>query len=67
MFLLFSSVAEPVGAEVFRLEPDPEPIFLGRLRILFLPSEKQNDLKMFIFHCTLYIFLYNKQYGTGTC
>ena len=54
---LITSVAEPepVGAEVFWLEPDQ--IFLGRLRLFFLASEKQNDLKMLIFHCILYIFL----------
>ena len=41
---------------------EPEPIFLGWLRPLFLASEKQNDLMMFIFHCIplLNIFLYNK-------
>ena len=27
--------------------------------LFFLGSEKRNDLKMLIFHCTLYIFLYN--------
>ena len=31
-------VAEPVGAKIFWLEP--EPIFLGRLRLLFWASEK---------------------------
>ena len=43
-----------------KFELEPESNFLGQLRLLFLASEKQNDLKMFIFHCTLYIFLYNK-------
>ena len=38
-----------------QLEPIPVPI-LGRLRLLFLASEKRNDLKMFI---VMYIFLYN--------
>ena len=38
----------------FKLEP--ESIFLGWLRLLFLASEKRNDLKMYIFHCI----------GTGT-
>ena len=59
---------EPVGAEVFlakagadlKFELEPEPIFLGRLRLLFLASEKRNYLKMFFFHCILDIFLYNK-------
>ena len=57
------SVAEPelVGAELFWLEP--KPIFLGRLRLLFFASEKPNDLKIFIFHCILYIFLYNVLVG----
>ena len=36
-----------------------EPIFLGRLWLLFVASEKQNDLKMLFFHCIVYIFLYN--------
>ena len=53
------------GADL-KLELEPKPIFLGRLRLLFLASEKQNDLKMFIFHCILYIFLYNK-YLPSTC
>ena len=44
----------------FELEPEPEPILLGRLHLLFLASETQNDLKMFIFHCILYIFFNNK-------
>ena len=50
------------GADL-KFELDPEPIFLGRLRLLFLASEKQNDLKMITFHCmytVLYIFLHNK-------
>ena len=55
---IFVAEPEPVGAKIFWLEP--EPIFLGRLRLLFLTSEKQNDLKMFIFNCILYIFLHNK-------
>ena len=40
IMILLLSVAEPepVGAEVFWLEP--EPIFWGRLRHLFLTSEK---------------------------
>ena len=38
----------------FELEPEPEPIFLGRLRLIFGISEKQNDLRMFIFHCIHY-------------
>ena len=33
--------------------------FLGRLRLPFMASENQNDLKMFVFHCILYVFLYN--------
>ena len=36
----------------FKLES--EPIFWGRLRLLFLTSERQNDLKMFNFQWTLY-------------
>ena len=40
-----------------QLEPIPVPVpILGRLRLLFLASEKRNDLKMFI---VMYIFLYN--------
>ena len=43
------------GADLkFELEPEPEPIFLGRLRQIFGISEKQNDLRMFIFHCIHY-------------
>ena len=44
-----TSVAEPqpVGAEVF-----------GWSRF----CEKQNNVKMFMFDCILYIFLYNKQH-----
>ena len=43
IMILLLSVAEPepVGAEVFWLEP--EPIFLGRLRLLFLASEKRDN------------------------
>ena len=49
------------GADLkFELEPEPEPNFLGRLRLFFLAIEKQNDLKMFIFHRIIYIFLYNE-------
>ena len=56
------------GADLnLKFELEPEPISLGRLRLLFLASEKRNDLKIFIFLCIRYIFLYNKLYGTGTC
>ena len=47
------------GADL-KFELEPEPIFLGRLRLLFLASEKRNYLKMFFFHCILDILLYNK-------
>ena len=46
------------GADL-KFELQPEPIFLGRLRLLFFASEKRNDLKMLIVHCLLYIVLYN--------
>ena len=52
-----------VGADI-KFELEPEPIFVGRFRLLLLASEKQNDLKMLIFHCILYIFLYNKYCST---
>ena len=51
------------GADL-KFELEPEPIFLGRLRLLFLASEKRNYLKMFFFHCILYIFLYNSVNST---
>ena len=36
--MLECSIAEPVGAEVFWLEPDLEPIFFGLAPALFLAS-----------------------------
>ena len=47
------------GADL-KFELEPESIFLDRLRLLFLVSKKRNDFKILIFHCILYIFLYNK-------
>ena len=59
---------EPVGAEIFRLEPEPRFFGWSRSRFFwiylgsFLASEKQDDLKVFIFHCTVYSL-----YGTYFC
>ena len=40
-----------------------ETDFFGSAPPTFLTSEKPNDLKIFIFHCILYIFLYNVLVG----
>ena len=62
-----TSVAEPVGAQVFKLEPE-EPItfflseagadFFGSAPAPFLAIKKLNDFKMFIFHSILYIHMF---------
>ena len=53
------------GADLqFELEPEPEPIFWVGFGSFFLASEKQNDLKMFIFHCILYC-IYFQCCGSG--
>ena len=49
------------GADL-KFELEPEPKIMGRLQLLFFASEKRNDLKIFIVHRILYIFLYNKKY-----
>ena len=41
----------------FKILLKPEPTFLGRLQLLFWQLKNYNDLKLFIFHCILYIFL----------
>ena len=71
--LVFYSSAEPVGAEVFlagawadlKFELEQDLIF-GSAPAPFFASEKRNDLKMFIVHCILFIFLYKKIINTGS-
>ena len=43
-----------------------ETDFFGSAPPAFLTSEKPYDLKIFIFHCILYILLYNESYLLGT-
>ena len=62
--LVLRSQSEPrfSGRSRFKIWAGARYDFLGRLRLLYLASEKKNDLKMFIFHCipVLYIVLHNK-------
>ena len=47
------------GADL-KFDLDSEQIFWGRLRLLLLASEKRNDLRMFVFLCELYTFIYKR-------